>query len=163
MKLLAWVGDANDTAGDPAASVSNWLASVIRFRVNNNRPADDRIFLTEDGAVIYRNLVVGLPIVVRLDVSQIPRMSVCCVWQTVLMAFGIIVASGTHSIRRRTIAVLVDMKGVLLARRETLDIGNDLHRITLLGKTHNTMAVLARRGMQDSDGLEDSRTVGGNR
>jgi hypothetical protein len=63
---------------------------------------------------LYRDLVVGLALVVGLDISQVTSVPVFVVRQTVLVTFGVIVTSGAHAVRRRAIAILMDVESVLL-------------------------------------------------
>ena len=47
----------------------------------------------------------------------------------------------------------MDMEGVFLARIQSFDIGNDLHRIAFLAEAHNTMTLLPRGWVQHGDGF----------
>ena len=85
--------------------------------------------------------------------------------QTVLVPFGIVMTSGAHAVRRRAIAVLVDVERVLLAWCQALDIGNHLDGILLLCEAHDAVAVLdAQRGaivLADSDNKLQLRALAG--
>ena len=102
-----------------------------------------------------------LALVVRLDISEIPGVPVFTIWQPVLVAFRIIVAARAHAVRRRAIAILMDVESVLLAGNESFNIGDHLHRIALLGEAHHAMALLTSCGVQNSQRVYDRSSFGG--
>ena len=84
----------------------------------------------------------SLTLVVRLDIPEVARVSILTVWQPVLVAFRVIVASGAHAVRGRAIAILMDVEGVLLAGCESFNVGEHLHRFSILSEAHYAVALL---------------------
>ena len=81
-------------------------------------------------------------LIVGLHISQVARMSIFAVRQTMLVAFRVIVASRAHAVRGRAISILMDVEGVLLAGRESFNVGDHFHRFSILSETHYALAVL---------------------
>ena len=84
----------------------------------------------------------GLTLVVRLDIPEVARVSILDVWQTVLVALRVIMASGAHAVRGRAIAILMDVEGVLLAGCESFKVGDHLDRFSILSEAHYSVALL---------------------
>ena len=61
----------------------------------------------------------SLALVVRLDISEVARVSILAVWQTMLVAFRVKVASRAHAVWGGAISILMDVEGVLLAGRQS--------------------------------------------
>jgi hypothetical protein len=147
-RRLLGIGEADHPAGNSRTGIAHGLAAVVRFGMDDDRSTDNRVFLAHDGNVIDRDFIMGLAIAVRLDVAQVARVPVLGPRQAVLVAFWIVMSSRTHAVGRRTIAILVNMEGVLLAGRQSLDIGNDFYGVAILRETHHAVTMLARSRVQ---------------
>jgi hypothetical protein len=84
----------------------------------------------------------SLALVVRLDISEVARVSILAVWQTMLVAFRVKVASRAHAVWGGAISILMDVEGVLLAGRQSFDVCDHLHRFAFLSEAHYALAVL---------------------
>src|SRR5579872_902525 len=51
-------------------------------------------------------------------------------------------ASRAHAVRGRAIAILMNVERVLLAGRESFNVGDHLHRLPLLSEAHYSVALL---------------------
>ena len=102
----------------------------------------------------------SLALVVRLDISQVARVPILTVGQTMLVALRVIMASGAHAVRGRAIAVLMDVEGVLLAGRESFEVGDHLHRFAFLSEAHYALAVLPVCRVQNGHSFGDRSGFG---
>ena len=159
MRLLR-IRHSDDAARNSATSVADRLAPIVHFCVNDYAATNNRILGPHYRNVADRDFVVSLALVVRLDVSEVTGVPVFIIRQTMLMAFWVVVASGAHGVRRGAIAILVNVEGVLLARRESFDVGNNFHRFSILGETHNAVALLPGCRVQDGHGFGDISCFG---
>jgi len=121
--------------------------------VHDYRPSENRIFDASDGNIVHGEFVMGLALVIGLNVPKIASVAHILLWQPVLMAFGIIMSTGAHAVRRGTIAKLMDVHGVLLARRESLEVGNDLHGTAFFSKAHGPLTFIPLAWVQNGHGL----------
>ena len=154
-ELLPGIGDADHAARDASAGIAHRLTAVIDLRVDNHAPADDWILQAGNRYVLHRDFVVRLAVVVRLEVSQIARVPVFRLRQTVLMVFRIVVAAGAHAVGRAAIAELMNVERVLLSRSQPFNVGHNFHRVAVLGEAHGAVAFVARGRVQHRDGLFD--------
>ena len=151
-KLLR-VGHADDTARNPAACIANRLAAVVNFGVHDHPAAEDGILGSHNRNVGQRDLVMGFSLIVRLDISKIARMPILTLGQAMLVSLRVIVPASAHSIGCGAVAILVNVKGVLLAGCQALKLGNHLHRVTFLSEVHHPVTLLAGRWVQNCHGI----------
>src|SRR5687767_8502163 len=69
------------------------------------------------------------------------------------MFFRIIMATGAHPVRRRAIAIFVDVERMFLSRIQSLDMRDDLHLGSFLSEHHLAFALVRARWMQDGHRL----------
>lgn len=124
---LTRVSNTNNAAGNSAAGIADRLTRIIDFGMDDNGVADNRVFGAENGNIIKGNFIVGFAVIIGLDIAEVTGVPVFCGWQCMLMAFRVIVAAGAHAVHGRAVAVLVDMKGVLLAGVKAFKVGHDFH------------------------------------
>jgi len=116
--------------------------------MNDDRPADNRVFETGDGDIVDRYLVMRFALVIRLNVPQITGVPVLGGGQPVLMAFRVIVAASAHAIRSRAVPVLMNMEGMFLARIQPFEIRDHFDRLAILREANHPMALLASSRVQ---------------
>lgn len=84
-----------------------------------------------------------LPLIIGRYVPEIAGMAVGVIGQSMLVPLRVVVPAGAHRIGRGAIAVLVDVKSVLLPRPQTFQIRNHFYRLAGLSETHHPPALLA--------------------
>jgi len=94
-----------------------------------------------------------------LHISQISRMAVLCVRQAMLMTFRIVMAARARGVRCRAVAILMNVKRVFLVRIQPFQISDYFNRVTFLGESYDTMAVLTGRWVKYRNGLLNSGRV----
>lgn len=151
--VLLRVGHADDTARNPAAGIADRLAAVVYFGVHDHAAAEDGILGSHDRNIGHRDLVMGFSLIVRLDISKIARMPILTLGQAMLVSLRVIVPASAHSIGRGAVAILVNVKGVLLAGRKAFKVGNHLHRIAFLSEVHHPVTLLAGCRVQNCHGI----------
>src|SRR5207247_8874400 len=102
--------------------------------------------------VVNDNLIVSLAIAISLDVSEITSMTLLGSRKSMGMALGIVMPTGTHTIGRRAVAVLVNVEGMLLTGIQSLEMRDYFHFVSLLGEHHLAMGLVAGGWMQHSYG-----------
>lgn len=77
------------------------------------------------------------------------------------MTFRIVMSPGACGVRSGAVAILVNMKRMLLSWSKALQISYHFNRLTLLGKSNHAMALLPRGRMYHGDCLLNGRALGG--
>lgn len=162
LKLFRWSGisDADDATGNARAGIADRLAAIVHFCMHNDAASENGIFRCRDRNVTDGDFAMDFAVVISLEVSQIARVAIFRSRQSVLVACGVVMTAGAHSIRGGAISELMDMEGVLLAGVESFDIGHDFDGVTIGCEAHDSVTLVACGRVQHGDGLFDGRRIG---
>ena len=144
-KTVSLRGHLDDSAGEPAASIAGRLSlQVIGFFVDDDSFVQDRIgsFEREPAKDAFET---GHALFVSLEVAEVANVFLGIGGRAVLGVRGIEMAAGGREIRRRAIALFVNVKAVL-AGSEPLDVRGDTHALGFLAEGHLAFYFAIRRG-----------------
>ena len=136
-------------AGDPWTRVARrWSLAlqVVRLGMNNHAFAHDG-----GGAIkadrAAHELGLGVALGICGEISEVPGMSLCVGWATVLGARGIEMATGGRGVGRGAIAFVVNMKA-MVAGSESAHLGDNANASRSFEEIDRPAHVASRGGIQ---------------
>src|SRR5438132_842999 len=151
--LFPGVCDANHAASNASARVAYRLAAIVHLRVHNHAAADDWILHARNRNVAHGDLVVRFALVVGGKIAKVAAVTHLLLRETMLVAFGVVMPACAHAVGRGAITELMNVEGVLLARVQAFDVGDDFHRVAFLRETHGAVTFVAGSRVQYGDDL----------
>lgn len=141
----------NDAASDACPGISDRLAAVIRFGMDDDSSAENRILYAGNGDIFHCDLIVGMAMGISLNVTQVASVTVIRFRQGVRLILRVVMAPRAHGVRSCAIAELMNVKSVLLVGSKTFDMSCDFDRVAHLGEHNLTVTFVSSGGMQNGD------------
>jgi len=139
----------DDATGDARTRVAGGLGLVVvGHGVNDQALADDVGRAGTDGHARQVELDVDAALRIGLERRQITGMALGAVMRAMRLGAGIEVPAGAHAVAAAAVAFFMDVKAVLLAGLEALDLGVHHDLLALLVEHHHARDGVALGGFE---------------